>query len=122
MYSPYDGHTYQQLEVTNWDIYSGTPSEYEQPVDVTKRLVRFIKRVRKQHEGEHIVAVTHADPFAFTVLWARNTPVTIAGRKRPVIKTLKLLRCYLNDIAAVKVPQSLVNSHAICCGHGSCEI
>lgn len=81
-YTPYDGQSQQTLDAKNWDVYTGTPATYEQPIDITNRIARFIKRTRKRHEGQHIVAVTHADPFAFAVLWASNSPPSITGRKQ----------------------------------------
>ena len=81
-YTPYDGQPQQTLNAIDWDVYTGTPTTYEQPTDITNRIARFIRRTQTRHAGQHVVAVTHADPFAFTVLWANSAPPSITGRRQ----------------------------------------
>lgn len=81
VHTPYDGQPQTELYAIDWDVYTGTPPEFEQPADITARMVRFIKRTRQRHSGQHVVAVTHADPFAFAVLWASGRLPSVPGRR-----------------------------------------
>jgi hypothetical protein len=47
-----------------------------QPTDVLARIQSFAARARQQYAGQHVLAVTHGDPIAFTVLWCKGLPVT----------------------------------------------
>ncbi|RMG83754.1 MAG: histidine phosphatase family protein [Chloroflexi bacterium] len=77
VYSPFDGITQEELaNVRQFDLYKGAPSPYEQPQDVMARIEDFIARMQQAHDGEEIVAVTHGDPLAFTILYAHGRPVT----------------------------------------------
>ncbi len=81
-YTPFDGQPFAVLEERRWDAYTGSPPEYEQPDDIVARMTYFIATARRKHKGGHIVAVTHADPVAFTALWAAARPISIVGRKQ----------------------------------------
>jgi broad specificity phosphatase PhoE len=82
VHTPYDGRPFTDLNQRNWDVYTGSPPEFEQPADVQQRMVRFIGRIRQRHTGGHAVLVSHADVIAWTVLWAAERPLTIDGRRR----------------------------------------
>mgnify|MGYP001273066104 CR=1 FL=1 len=82
VYSPYDGLTQQVLASQNWDLYAGAGPEFEQPGDILARVLRFFERIRDQYSGRHVVAVTHGDLIAFSILWAAGLPVTAEGRAR----------------------------------------
>jgi broad specificity phosphatase PhoE len=60
----------------NWDVYTASPPEYEQPIDVLERAREFIARVRRRYSGEHLVAVTHGDVIAFLILWAKAASIS----------------------------------------------
>ena len=79
-HSMYNGRSYKELHARNWDIYTGSPPEFEQPHDIAQRMQRKIGRVRRAHQGQHAVLVSHADPIAWTVLWAAGRPLTVNGR------------------------------------------
>ena len=81
-YSPYDGQPAAPLAARDWDVYTGSPPEYDQPSDLITRMTRFITTARHKHAGRHIIAVSHADPIAFTWLWADNKPITVWERNQ----------------------------------------
>jgi broad specificity phosphatase PhoE len=66
----YEGVPSDQVDRKLGDIYTGAGSDYEQPLDIFLRVERFLSRMRRQFEGEEVVAVTHGDVVTFTVLWA----------------------------------------------------
>jgi broad specificity phosphatase PhoE len=54
------------------DYYTGVGPPYEQPADITQRVLAFFEHVRRRHAGRSVVAVTHGDVIVFTMLWARG--------------------------------------------------
>jgi broad specificity phosphatase PhoE len=81
VYSPFDGRPRSELIARNWNIYEGVDAPYEQPMDVLHRAQRFVTQVRQEHQGRHVVAVTHGDVIAFMVLWGNGIPITAAYRE-----------------------------------------
>jgi broad specificity phosphatase PhoE len=77
--SPYDGRTREFMKSINWDDYTGSPLEFEQPLEIIARMFKFINQVRQKYPGRHVAAVSHGDPIAFIILWALGLPVTIQG-------------------------------------------
>lgn len=75
VYTPFDGLPRQALEARNWDVYAGTPPEYEQPADILARARQFIAQVRASRAGQHVVAATHGDVIAFLIMWVHGLPV-----------------------------------------------
>ncbi len=80
-HTPYDGQLKAIMVTKNWDFYTGSPPEYEQPEDIVQRTAHFAHIVRRRHPGHHIVAVSHADPIAYTALWAVDRPMSLDWRK-----------------------------------------
>ncbi len=78
--SPYDGQPRDFMVARDWDDYTGSPLEYEQPLEIIARLFKFITKIRQQHPGQHVAAVSHGDPIAFTILWALGLPVSNQGK------------------------------------------
>jgi broad specificity phosphatase PhoE len=81
VYSPFDGRPRSELIARNWNIYAGVDPPYEQPIDVLHRAERFVKQVRREHQGRRVVAVTHGDVIAFMILWGNGIPITTAYRE-----------------------------------------
>jgi broad specificity phosphatase PhoE len=90
IYSPYDGRSVAEMTRREWDFYSETGPPYEQPVDILGRLLRFFDQARRQYSGQHVVGVSHADPIAFAVMWAKGRPLHPEKRK-------DLLDCGVTD-------------------------
>lgn len=82
IHSPFDGSPREQMDARDWDFYTGTSFPYEQPQDVLQRVLSFIQRARRLHDGEHVVAVSHADPIAFLWLWLFDEEPSVQNRKR----------------------------------------
>jgi broad specificity phosphatase PhoE len=78
--SPYDGQPRDFMAARNWDDYTGSPLEFEQPLEIIARMCKFISLIRQKHPGQHVAAVSHGDPIAFIILWALGKPVTIQGK------------------------------------------
>ncbi len=76
VYSPFDGYPAEEVEKRNWDVYSHGNPGYEQPLDVLQRAKRFMRGVRIGHAGQQVVAVTHGDLIAFTMLWVKGIAAT----------------------------------------------
>jgi probable phosphoglycerate mutase len=89
VYSPFDGRPRSELIARNWNIYEGVDPPYEQPVDVLHRVQRFVTCVRREHRGRHVIAVTHGDVIAFTILWGNGIPITAAYRE--ALRTVRWL-------------------------------
>jgi broad specificity phosphatase PhoE len=83
--TPYDGHPQADLFARNWDIYTGTPSSYEQPVDVLDRAKKFIQRIVSACPGQQVVAVTHGDIIFYLALWANGFAATIENKGKLLI-------------------------------------
>ena len=70
--SPYDGVKISDMEARNWDLYSGNSQPHEQPEHIANRGRQFLQRMRSTHAGQQVVAVTHGDVLAFTIMWAKG--------------------------------------------------
>lgn len=81
IYSPFDGHPRTEMAARDWDFYTGTDAEYEQPEQILGRILAFLQRMRRRHAGEYVVGVTHADPLAFLWMWALGVPLSVDLRK-----------------------------------------
>jgi broad specificity phosphatase PhoE len=81
IYTPFDGYPRAALAARDWDFYTGTAVEYEQPDEILGRMLAFLQRVRRRHYGEHVVGVTHADPLAFLWMWVLGAPLSLTVRK-----------------------------------------
>jgi len=81
IYSPFDGYPRVEMAARDWDFYTGTDVEYEQPEEILGRMLAFLQRMRRRHNGEHVVGVSHADPLAFLWMWALGVPLSVDLRK-----------------------------------------
>ncbi len=75
VHMPYDGYSLSEMTARNWDIYTGVGPEYEQPADLVARMRQFLNHVRQEYPGQHVLAVSHGDPIAFLILWAKGMPL-----------------------------------------------
>jgi broad specificity phosphatase PhoE len=75
VYSPYEGQPTNVVDALGGDVYSDTAPPYEQPLDIVRRVQKFVRRIRKQFAGRQVVAVTHGDVITFMLLWANDLPV-----------------------------------------------
>jgi len=73
--TPHQGRPLAEMEAAGWDLYTGIPAGYERPVDILRRTQAFINRVRAEHAGQEVAAVTHGDIITFMILWASGVPV-----------------------------------------------
>ncbi len=76
----YEGQPLQDMAARNWDLYTGAPPEYEQPPDAVERVRAFLAQMRREHTGQHILAVSHGDVIAFATLWAHSIPLIPANK------------------------------------------
>lgn len=80
--SEYDGATHSEMEQRAWNFYAERRQGYEQPADVLARMQVFLQMVRQKHEGQEIVAVSHADPIVFVWMWVLGIPLQPENRRR----------------------------------------
>jgi broad specificity phosphatase PhoE len=78
----YQGRPGAEVDARNGDVYTDAPACFEQPHDIVDRTRRFIRRVRRQHPGGRIAAVTHGDVITFMVLWARGMGLSARNKTR----------------------------------------
>jgi broad specificity phosphatase PhoE len=78
--SPYDGQPRTFMDTINWDDYSGSSLEFDQPLDIIARMFTFINQIRQRYPGQHVAAVSHGDPIAFFILWASGKPISRQGK------------------------------------------
>lgn len=79
--SQYDGATHQDMERRAWNFYGEAAAGFEQPADILARMRAFLHTVRRQHDGEEIVAVSHADPIVFVWMWVLGIPLKAGNRR-----------------------------------------
>ncbi|MGC9522076.1 MAG: histidine phosphatase family protein [Anaerolineae bacterium] len=77
----FEGRPQEEVEARGWDLYTGIPEGYEMPEDIAARGARFIRQVREAYAGRHVVAVTHGDVIAFTVLWAMGARIHMSEKR-----------------------------------------
>lgn len=82
VHTPYEGRSFAELRAVGGDAYANCAPPYEQPAEVLARMRRFADEICLRHQGAQVAAVTHGDPIAFLVLWARNRPLISAERTR----------------------------------------
>ena len=78
--APYEGRPLSEMAERGWDIYSGNTPPFEQPQDLLRRMLEFVAQIRANYSGQQVVAVTHGDPLAFLLLWAKGGPITGPAR------------------------------------------
>lgn len=79
---PLEGHLLAEAAARDWDLYTDSPPEYDQPASILARVRAFIAEVREGYAGQTVAAVTHGDVIAFAVLWALSQPVTMVGKRQ----------------------------------------
>jgi broad specificity phosphatase PhoE len=70
------------MDRLRWNFYHDPGNEFEQPSDVLARVRLFIERVRREQQGEQVVAVSHADPIVFYWMWVLDIPLLAENRRR----------------------------------------
>ena len=73
--TPWDGTPIPTMIERDWDIYTDNKEPHEQPQHIVERAGLFFAGALAKHSGQHIVAVSHGDVIAFTILWAKNQPL-----------------------------------------------
>jgi len=86
VYTAYEGRPGAEVDARRGDIYTGVADVYEQPEDIVRRALTFIRRVRSTASGGRVAAVTHGDVVTFMVLWAKGYALT-PGNKTRLLQT-----------------------------------
>jgi broad specificity phosphatase PhoE len=76
VYSAFEGRPAAEVAARHDDIYTGVEAPFEQPGDIVRRALAFIRNIRRSYGGKHVVAVTHGDVIAFMLLHASGLPLT----------------------------------------------
>jgi broad specificity phosphatase PhoE len=87
--TPYQGRKADELIHLNEDFYTGTRSPYEQPEDIVKRALIFIRSVRENNSGGEVAAVTHGDIISFLILNLRGLDVVPGNKARLTMAGIK---------------------------------
>jgi probable phosphoglycerate mutase len=82
VHTPYEGRPAKELRAIREDVYSGAAAGYDQPADILRRARKFMDRMRQQYPGRHVVAVSHGDVIAFSILWAAGLPLDPQNRTK----------------------------------------
>ena len=72
----HEGKSEASLTQSAGDVYANGQGKGEQPADIHKRSLEFIKRIRKKYQGCHIAAVSHGDVILFLQLWSVGCAIT----------------------------------------------
>jgi broad specificity phosphatase PhoE len=78
---PFDGWSISEMVARNWDLYTGSGPEYEQPEDLLARTQEFLGEVRQRYPGQYVVAVTHGDVIAFLQFWLKGIELTPENKR-----------------------------------------
>ncbi len=92
VYTWFQGHSADEVDLRNGDVYTGVDSKYEQPEDILLRVQKFLFRMRHTFPEKHVVAVTHGDIILFMMLWASYLAPTSLNKKK--FTTLGILKEY----------------------------
>lgn len=76
IHNAYEGRPGAEVDALHGDVYTGVGPPYEQPADIVRRALKFFNRVRRQHAGRSVAAVTHGDVIVFAMLWAAGLAPT----------------------------------------------
>jgi probable phosphoglycerate mutase len=77
----FEGHPAEEVRARGWDLYTGVPEGYETPPVIGQRGGAFVGQLRARHPGQHVLAVSHGDVIAFTVLWAMREPLKVTLKR-----------------------------------------
>lgn len=70
VHTPWEGHPLLELLRRNWDLYSDSGPEYEQPEDIARRGHAFLADMRRAWPDGEVAAVSHGDVIVFAMVLA----------------------------------------------------
>ena len=79
--TPFEGRPLSELFARDWDLYSGSGPEYDQPEDVARRGQAFLADMRRAWPEGEVAAVSHGDVIAFAILLAAGDPPDVKGKQ-----------------------------------------
>jgi len=80
----WQGRPHVDLEAHSFNFYANRLAPSDETLEqVWQRVQRFVRRARKRHPGEMVVAVTHGDPVMLTRAGYLGMPITIESLRRP---------------------------------------
>ena len=81
--TPFEGRPLSELFARDWDLYSGSGPEYDQPEDVARRGQAFLADMRRAWPEGEVAAVSHGDVIAFAILLGRRRSAGCQGQAEP---------------------------------------
>ncbi|MDQ3928406.1 MAG: histidine phosphatase family protein [Chloroflexota bacterium] len=79
----WQGRPHAELETLHFDFYNNPLHEADEKLhEIWDRINRFVRRVRKQHAGQTVVAVTHGDIVFLAKSGFRGMPIAIESIRR----------------------------------------
>ena len=79
--TPFEGRPLRELLARDWDLYSGSGPEYDQPEDVARRGQAFFADMRRAWPEGEVAAVSHGDVIAFAIVLAAGDPPTVSRKQ-----------------------------------------
>ncbi len=80
----WQGRPHAELEQIRFDFYNRRIYLHDEGLDaIWARISRFVRRVRRAHQGEVVVAVTHGDIFAVSRAGFTGLPIDISSIRLP---------------------------------------
>jgi broad specificity phosphatase PhoE len=80
----WQGKPHSALEAIRFDFYNQPVYVHDEGLDaVWARVGRFVKRVRRLHSGQSVLAVTHGDIVALARAGFRGLPIHITSIRLP---------------------------------------
>jgi broad specificity phosphatase PhoE len=76
VYTPWDGAPSAKIASRDFDMYTDSRDEYEQPIDIFHRVQSFTANIRRLYEGKAIAAVSHGDILVFMFMFAVHVELT----------------------------------------------
>ena len=79
----WQGRPHSELETIYFDFYNNPVHEADETLhQLWDRLNRFVRRVRRRHQGQAVVAVTHGDIVFLAKSGFRGMPIAIESIRR----------------------------------------
>ena len=107
-FTPFDGEPIINLSKIEWDTYTDTSKPFEQPADILERVRVFISLINNEYNGKKIVAITHGDIIAFTLLWLSDIPIAPKNKQR--LKEVGICDNYPTHTSILKLTYSNCNN------------
>jgi broad specificity phosphatase PhoE len=81
IHTPHQGRPIAELDAEGWPLFTALPPGYDSPEDITARVLRLIRRLRRQHPTGEVALVTHGDVVLAVRFWVEGVKFTDDSKK-----------------------------------------